>query len=197
MVWIFFFDKGQIDRINVNGNYEPSNCRIVSAKENSRNRRKTKKMTAWGETKACASWAEDHRCHSEVKLKTIYNRLDAGWTPEDIISIGVSQIPGQGPNAPLIVAFGISKTLHEWFIDDRCLIHKKLLWERLNRGWNPEEAMTKSLQNPVIMYEGKTVHYWSKTEQCEVSYNTLKMRLESGMPLVQALKKKVKAATMS
>lgn len=30
-----------IDRINNNGNYEPSNCRIVSAKHNSRNKRST------------------------------------------------------------------------------------------------------------------------------------------------------------
>lgn len=32
----------QIDRINVNGNYEPNNCRWVTAKDNARNKRNSK-----------------------------------------------------------------------------------------------------------------------------------------------------------
>lgn len=34
-------DTKQIDRIDVNGNYEPANCRWVSRKENMRNRHNT------------------------------------------------------------------------------------------------------------------------------------------------------------
>ena len=37
-----YTDKLEIDRINVNGNYEPSNCRFVTSAQNLTNRRKHK-----------------------------------------------------------------------------------------------------------------------------------------------------------
>lgn len=53
MSWAYAngWEKGlEIDRIDNNKGYSPENCRIVTAKENSRNRRSNKYVTVNGET---------------------------------------------------------------------------------------------------------------------------------------------------
>lgn len=77
--------KGQctLDRIDVNGNYEPSNCRWVDNVQQVRNRRKTVHLTYNGETKPLTEWCET----LGLNKKTVYGRLhDYGWTnPQEIL----------------------------------------------------------------------------------------------------------------
>ena len=47
-----------IDRIDNSKGYSPDNCRFVSPKSNSRNRRNTKHLTIKGETKCVTEWCE-------------------------------------------------------------------------------------------------------------------------------------------
>jgi hypothetical protein len=61
----FFRDMGRkpgprysLDRIDNNGNYEPSNCRWVPLEHQMRNRRGVHRITFQGETKCLTEWAE-------------------------------------------------------------------------------------------------------------------------------------------
>lgn len=73
--------KHSIDRPNVNGNYEPGNCRWATDAEQCENKQNSVKATINGETKIISQWARLYGI-SEFKC---YSRIKKGWTPEDAV----------------------------------------------------------------------------------------------------------------
>jgi hypothetical protein len=75
-----FRDELTIERNDVNGDYEPGNCRWIPGKQQAVNTRLTVRVTAFGETRPLVEWAEDPRC--VVDYFVAYDRVRAGWEPE-------------------------------------------------------------------------------------------------------------------
>ena len=85
-----YTDELTIDRIDVNGNYEPSNCRWVTRKVQSNNTRVNHFVTLNGCTKTLAEWAEEYG----IKQDTMYHRLNRGWSIEQAITTPIRRITG-------------------------------------------------------------------------------------------------------
>jgi hypothetical protein len=77
-----YADDLTIDRIDNNGNYEPSNCRWVTVAEQNRNKRNVRYITYNGETHTISEWTDILHLGKE----TIRERLKRGWSETEAIT---------------------------------------------------------------------------------------------------------------
>lgn len=75
------YEEGlSIDRIDVNGNYCPENCRWITLEEQQRNKRNVKPITWNGETHLLPEWAEI----TGIKYGTLWKRLHEGKPLDEV-----------------------------------------------------------------------------------------------------------------
>lgn len=131
-----------IDRINNNGNYEPSNCRFVDSKIQNRNKNNNRLLEIFGEIKCATDWIEDSRS-AICNYATFIDRLNNGWEPERALTTPKTR------DSHYLTAFGETKRIYEWPNDDRCIVEYIDLYNRTIVGnWEPEKALT----TPVRQY---------------------------------------------
>lgn len=82
-----YSDLLTIDRIDVNGDYSPENCRWVTLREQCLNRRNNHYVTIKDETKPLDEWSKFYG----LNPKTVRSRLKLGW---DVISALTTPVRG-------------------------------------------------------------------------------------------------------
>lgn len=134
----FFEDMGPrptahstLDRINVDGNYEPGNCRWASQRTQMNNTTRTKYVEYKGKR-----WAFAELCHSlGLSYDVIKLRMRRGWTLEQAIETPLKQ------RVHMITNDGVTKRLAHWCRDLN--LDESEVSYRLNRGgWTIKEALT-------------------------------------------------------
>tara|TARA_R110000851_G_scaffold280588_2_gene433875 strand:+ start:254 stop:907 length:654 start_codon:yes stop_codon:yes gene_type:complete len=76
------FDRAELDRIDNDGNYEPSNVRWVSKQDNCKNRSNNRMITYLGITQCASDWARS----LDINIATLAERLD-NWSLCDALTL--------------------------------------------------------------------------------------------------------------
>ena len=121
----------QLDRIDNNGHYEPSNCRWTNSSVQGRNKRNNRILTHQGKSLCVEDWAE----RLDISSCLIRARLDRlGWSVERSLST---------PSRSLTKTFThnqITKSVFQWSRDLK--IDFRMVHCRINKlGWSIEEAL--------------------------------------------------------
>jgi hypothetical protein len=168
-----------IDRIDNDGNYEPTNTRWVLNPVQGRNKRSNNNITAFGTTRCVTDWAKD----LGAAPSAIARRITVGWTPEDAVSR-----PPQQQQLHMLTIRGETLSAMGWA--RRTGVALSTLLHRLSEGWTADDAVFappgihgvgRKATPLTVGTETLEIGEWAR--RLGVSPNTIRQRLAHGWPL--------------
>lgn len=124
-----------LDRKETDGDYTPGNCRWATTQEQALNRRSNVRITHAGVSQTATEWASA----TGKSRNTIYHRVGAGWSAEEIITKPAGTRVGRP--ATMYTFEGDTLNLLQWATRTQIPVHclKKRI---LKYGWSVERALT-------------------------------------------------------